>query len=252
MDVKKSATRGEPKSAEALYNALVRFQIHRLQRTYKDFTQDRTYAPLVKFFFEDVYNTEDKASRDSSVRKLHSKVSQVLGDEAIENMEKLIRLNNLTDDLDREMVAKFRELGTTEDFTEREYEEAFFLCDNYNDRHEQVELILHSIRYFHRLAQVPGVGLGLKLLRPYAILRGAVPLLNFLQAGFRAFSSVDEIDPFHSTVREREMERLDRIYSIGRRVPSLPELRKRASKMGIRNADRMEFRSLVQAIAQWV
>lgn len=236
---------------DALYRLLVDFQVERLKRTYRDFVEEPKHARLSKFFFEDVYSTRDKIERDASVRRLHDKVRDVLGEEAVRNLERVIELNELTDGLDERMLAKLRELDVRRDFTESEYEEAYYLCDNFGERKRQIELILHSLQYFHGLAQYRTIGVGLTLLRPYAILKSATLLLDFLQAGYKAFRSLKDIAEFHDAVKKREVERLDRIYSLGRRVPSVDELRRRAGEMGIRDAERMEIRKLMRAMAQW-
>jgi len=242
----------DPPSQDPVYLELIRFQVCRLQQTYRDLTEDSRYALLAKFFFEDVYSTRDKERRDASAQALHAKVRQVLGEEPVRNLERVIELNELTDRLDFALVRKLHALGVSSVIREPRYEEAYFLCDNYEDRMRQIELILHSIRYFHGLAQYRSIGMGLKILRPYALLRKATALLDFLQNGYRAFRSIKNIDPFYECVKVREIERLNRIYSLGRKVPSDRELRRRARELGIRDSDHMEIRRLMRAMAQWM
>lgn len=230
---------------------LVDFQVERLRQTYRDFLENPDYRLLTKFFFEDVYSAQDKSARDASVRKLHAKVRDALGDEPVRRLEKVIELNEMTDRLDDAILEQFAKLGVRRGFTESEYEEAYYLCDNYEERDRQIGLILESLRYFHGLARYRTIGMGLTLLRPYAIVKRATGLLDFLQGGYRAFRSVASLDEFHDAIQTRETERLDRIYSLGRKVPSVRELRKRAREMGIRDAETMELRRLMRAMAQW-
>ena len=105
--------------------------------------------------------------------------------------------------------------------------------------------------YFHRLSQIRGIGIVLAIIRPYALLKGARVLMDFLQAGYRAFHSVDDIGEFEEAIKKHELDRLNRIYSLGRRAPSIGELRSRAHEMGIKGADRMTIRRLMKEMQRW-
>jgi hypothetical protein len=238
-------------ASDNLYQELIDFQIARLKRTYTDFLADPRHQPLAKFFLEDVYTTKDKDERNRGFLSVYDHFKNKLGKDVIDNLGRLIRLNELTDELDFKMVKKFQELGIGSTFSEDEYEEAYYLCDNYDARLEQLHLIAHSVIYFHRLSHIRGIGIVLAIIRPYALIKGARVLMDFLQAGYRAFKSVDEIDEFEEAIKKRELERLNRIYSLGRRAPSIGELRNRAREMGIKGADRMTVRRLMKEMQRW-
>ena len=234
-----------------LHGTLIEFQIDRLKEDYADVAAQPENTALAKFFFEDVYATRDKVERDRSIRKLHGRVRETLGEETVLQLEEVIRLNELTDRLDLAVVKKFTSWGITDSFSHSEYEEAYFLCDNYTERVEQIDLILSSLKYFHGLSKYRTIGIGLKLLWPYAKLKGAEVLYSFLSDGYKAFRSVKDIDPFYKVVKHRELSRLDRIYSLGQRVPPVGELRRRARDMGIKDAQQMDARTLMRTMAQW-
>lgn len=234
-----------------LYDALIRYQIGRLRDTYADLLEDPTYETITHFFLEEVYATETKQERDAGVKAVYEKFKEKVGADIAENLKKSIRLNELTDKLDFEMVRKLREMGVESSFSEDEYEEAYYLTDAYDERVEQIQLIVHSIRHFHTLSRYRSIGLALTVLRPYAILKGARVLMDFLQAGYRAFRTVKDVSIFEEAIRDREMERLNRIYSLGKRPPTIADLRKRAKEMGIKGADKMTLRRMMKEMQRW-
>lgn len=236
---------------QELYRKLVAFQIDRLKGTYRDFAESETYAALTRFFLEEVYSTEHKTERDAAIRKVYDKFKEKIGADIAESTKQGIRLNELTDELDFRMVRKLEEMGVRDSFTEDEYEEAYYLTDVYQERVEQIDLILSSMRYFHGISRYRSVGIALTVLRPYALLKGARVLIDFLQSGYRAFRTVDGTEAFEEAVHDREMERLDRIYSLGKRPPTIADLRRRAKEMGIKGADRMTLRRMMKEMHRW-
>ncbi len=234
-----------------LYRRLVAYQIDRLRQTYRDFAESEKYEALTRFFLDEVYSTRNKAERDAAIRKIYEKFKERVGADIAESTKQGIRLNDLTDMLDLLMVKKLEEMGVRNAYTEDEYEEAYYLTDVYKERVEQIQLILSSLRYFHSLSRYRSVGIALTVLRPYALLKGARLLIDFLQEGYRAFRTVGDTREFEEAIRKREMERLDRIYSLGRRPPTIADLRLRAKEMGIKGADRMTLRRMMKEMQRW-
>ncbi|GEM_PF-422782 len=234
-----------------LYAALIRYQVDRLKDTYDDFLGTSEYQVITTFFLEEVYSSKNKEERDAGIKKVYDKFREKVGADIAENMKRIIRLNELTDDLDVKMVKKLREMGIGSNFTEDEYEEAYYLTDLYTERVEQVKLIVSSLRYFHSLTRYRSIGLALTVLRPYAILKGARILIDFLQNGYRAFRTVQDVGDFEKAIFDREMERLNRIYSLGKRPPTIADLRRRAKEMGIKGAEKMTLRRMMKEMQRW-
>jgi hypothetical protein len=234
-----------------LYRALVTYQVDRLKETYRDFLEQERYEELTQFFLEDVYATNNKEERDAGIKKVYDKFKEKVGRDIAENMKKVIELNDLTDRLDRKMVKKFQEMGIREAFDQDEYEEAYYLTDAYDDRVEQIRLIVSSLRYFHGLSRYRSIGLAMSLMRPYALLKGARALIDFLQEGYRAFRTVDDVSEFEAAIEKRELDRLNRIYSLGKRPPTIADLRKRAKEMGIKGAEKMTLRRMMKEMQKW-
>ncbi|MBI2933905.1 MAG: hypothetical protein HYY16_19850 [Planctomycetes bacterium] len=203
---------------EALLTAVMTYQIERLRRDYDDFLRDPKWTVVGEFFFSRVYGCPDKKERDQAGRRIFDSARKVLGAEITGNLAKLLELNELTDRLDQRLIDKMAEMGVPK-FTEEAYEQAYRLCDNYDDRRRQIDLILDGLKYFHRLAFTPGLGVALALLRPYAAIKKATLIYDFLRDGYLGFRTVRSITLFADATRDREVARLDRIY--GRRTDQI-------------------------------
>ena len=235
-----------------LYKALIRFQVKRLKGTYEDFLDRPEYREITQFFLNEVYTTKDVTERNSGFKKVYEKFKGKIGASLANNLAKLVDLNDLSEELDFKMVAKLHQMGVGEKFSEDEYEEAYYLTDIYKERKEQIDLIVKSLRTFHALSKYKSIGITLSVIRPYALLKGARSLMDFMQEGYRVFRVTKDVAPFEKVIFEREMKRLDRIYSLGKRPPTIAELRKRAKEMGIKGADRMTLRKMMQEMSRWV
>tara|TARA_B100002003_G_C14065269_1_gene512678 strand:- start:216 stop:947 length:732 start_codon:yes stop_codon:yes gene_type:complete len=235
-----------------LYKALIRFQVDRLKGTYGDFLEKKEYREITQFFLHEVYTTRDVTERNNGFKKVYEKFKGKLGSSLVNHLAKLVDLNDLSEELDLLMVSKLHQMGVGDKFSEDEYEEAYYLTDAYNERKEQIELIVKSLQTFHMLSKYRSIGLTLSVIRPYALMKGARNLMDFMQGGYKVFRITKDVSPFEKAIEDREMERLDRIYSLGKRPPTIAELRKRAKEMGIKGADRMTLRKMMQEMSRWV
>ncbi len=234
-----------------LHKALIRFQVNRLKNSYQDYLEKEEYHKITRFFLNEVYTTKDITERNAGFKKVYQKFKGKVGASLANDLSKLIDLNDLSEHLDQLMVGKLHQMGVGEKFSEDEYEEAYYLTDVYSERKEQINLIVKSLRTFHALSKYRSIGLTLSVIRPYALLKGARELMDFMQDGYRVFRSTKDVVPFEKAIQKFELKRLDRIYSLGKRPPTIAELRKRAKEMGIKGADRMTLRRMMQEMSRW-
>ncbi|MBI3271988.1 MAG: hypothetical protein HYZ53_23545 [Planctomycetes bacterium] len=199
-------------SSKKLKEALILHQIERLKETYRDFMNDEFYGVMGAFFFDKLYSTGDKAKRDEDFKKLYQYFQDKLPGEVVEQLGKLVAANDLTDRLDDLVVEQLERLEVGEEFTREQYELAYRLPDNYDDRKRQIELLGETMAYFHKMSRWRSMGFVLRLVRMVAKLKGATQLADFMQEGYDTFRTVDNLEPFHSAVMERELTRLDRIW----------------------------------------
>ena len=234
-----------------LHKALIRFQVDRLKVTYNDFLEKEEYREITRFFLNEVYTTKDITERNAGFKKVYQKFNGKIGASLANNLAGLIELNDLSEHLDQLMVGKLHQMGMGEKFSEDEYEEAYYFTDVYDERKEQIDLIVKSLQTFHALSKFRSIGLTLSVIRPYALLKGARNLMDFMQEGYRVFRVTKDVVPFQKEIHKSELKRLDRIYSLGKRPPTIGELRKRAKEMGIKGADRMTLRRMMQEMSRW-
>ena len=189
---------------EQYKRALQAFQAERIRHTYEDVSRMPQYTRLVNFFFEQIYGPQDFSFRNQSIKTLHQKLSGFLKGEIINEIGRVIELQDLSDTLDNQMVEKMLELGVEPPLTMESYEKVYRSCDNYQQRVYQINLMVEATRGIHRLSQMPFIGWTLKLVRNAAHLAGMGQIMDFLTAGYQAFHSVKNIDYFLETVARRE------------------------------------------------
>lgn len=233
---------------------LVRYQSQRLARTYEDFLTRPEYDEFTAFFFAHLYPERDTSDRNRGFLALHEKLQKHLGREMTRRLKGVIDLNELSDRLDARMCEELRKNGA-EEFGDEGYDRAYVACDNYAERMAQIRLIVKGIEDFQELARKPGIGFVLMLLKPYAIVRGFGPAVDFLQAGHVAFKSLPEEAPIRREILRREVARLNRIYTqYGKGVPEecTKDTRRVARELGVKNADKLPFLDVLRAIRDWV
>ncbi len=190
------------------------FQTRRLATTHADLLAHPRYRPAAQFFLTDVYAPRDFSQRDADLQRFYEGVRRVLPERAVTILADVIALANLTDELDGRLArALVDELGVTDDITPQQYAAGYRLCDNYDDRRQQIKLIGDIDRGIDRLIHIPFVAIALRLAHAPAVLAGWGELQHYLEKGFSAFKHMKGADEFLATVDRREMAILDRIFA---------------------------------------
>jgi hypothetical protein len=196
---------------------LKEFQVKRLQDTYHDFMEKKIYQPLGEFFFEELYGPKDHQARDESFERLHRQLAGKFSTDILEDMGKLIALNQLCNELDEKLLEKLVELFGKRNFTMEEYQKAYRACNNYEARKKQIESIDFAIKTFYQLAKRPMVGFVLKSISLTARFIGATNMVSFLRKGYDSFRSIphpDDLEKFQKALQEREFVFLNHIYQL--------------------------------------
>jgi hypothetical protein len=123
--------------------ALLReWQTQRLQQTYADMLKIPKYRPACEFFLSDIYSARDFSKRDLDAEQLHNIFSRHLPDTTLYLLADAIQINHFTDELDRELIkVMVDELGIKNQITPEIYAQAYRLCDNYDQRVEQINWV---------------------------------------------------------------------------------------------------------------
>ncbi len=189
------------------------WQARRLSRTYADFLADKRYEPACRFFLDDIYAPKDFTQRNTDIVRIHNFMMKFIPPRALKTLTLAIELNNLTEALDARLLQTLLEdVGVTDSISAEQYAEAYRLCDNYDDRVKQIDMIVAIGRDLEKLVRHRVIGWTLRLARGPAYRAGWNELQDFLEHGFTAFRLMGKADRFLNAIHGREMKILDNIY----------------------------------------
>ncbi len=195
--------------------ALLRcWQSERLRRTYADLLADEKYRPACEFFLSDIYAPRDFSQRDHDAERLYEILSRYLPASTLYLLADAIRVNQLTNKLDHDLLRVLvGELGVTDTITAEIYAVGYRLCDNYDERKEQIDLLVQILLEVGRVARNPLVGIAARLARGPARRAGWVEIYDSLERGYAALRHMRKVNYFVDTIEQRESLILDRIYA---------------------------------------
>jgi len=195
--------------------ALLRtWQSQRLAQTYADLLADLHTGPACRFFLSDIYAPRDFSQRDHDIERIYAFLVRVLPSQALQLLSTVIELNRLTNALDNALCRVLvDQLGMTDSITPEEYAAGYRLCDNYDARVRQIDLITQVLRQVGAGSRMAVVGLAMKLARGPALRAGWVELYDFLARGYAAVKQLRDLPSFVGTIGERERRILDQIFA---------------------------------------
>lgn len=205
----------------ALKRELQDFQVKQLKRNFNDLYTSQEYGPLCEFFAQDIYAPRDFEERNRSFEQISSYFRNALGERFFQGLIRLLDLYELSDTLDNLMVITLEKMGVKKNISQEQYDEAYYRCNNYDTRIEQLELIVECFHFTHALCQYRFIGMILKTARLTAHMFTASRdnIVDMLERGYNALRPVKNIRPFTDTIYDRELKRLNRIYDFyGRRI----------------------------------
>lgn len=184
--------------------ALQQFQSRRLNKTYADLQSDSEYSAIGHFFFNRLYGPQDFSFRDNSIRKLHKVLDGAVYNGMLTAVTQVIRLHELTDNMDNMTVEKMLAEGIGTDIDLTAYGRIYRETGTYSDRVEQIELAIAVTHTFYRLSQKWVVGASLKTVHFTAKMLGMGRIMAFINDGYNAFRKIKHIDTFTETIDRRE------------------------------------------------
>jgi hypothetical protein len=195
--------------------ALLRtWQSERLMRTYADLLADPRYRPACLFFLNEVYAPRNFSQRDRDMETVHDALQHILPDALIRPLAMTVELHQLTETLDQRLIEVLTgQLGMTDTITPALYAEAYRICDNYDERVRQIDLVHQIGSLLDGTVRSPLTGAMLAVSKGPARAAGWGELTDFLENGYRVFKHMRGARHFLDTVREREKQILDRIYA---------------------------------------
>ena len=205
---------GEEKPLDPKIALLRTWQSERLARTYADLLADPRYRPACLFFLNEVYAPRDFSQRDRDMETAHDALQHILPDALIRPLALTVELHHLTEALDQRLIDVLtQQLGVTDTITTALYAEAYRICDNYDERVRQIDLVQQIGSRLDGVVRSPLTGAMLAVSKGPARKAGWGELTDYLENGYRAFKHMRGARHFLDTVREREQRILDRIYA---------------------------------------
>jgi hypothetical protein len=190
------------------------WQSARLRRTYADLLAHPGYQPACEFFLTDVYGPRDFSQRDHDAERLYAILSRFLPDFTLRLLADAIRLNRLSDYLDNRLLRVLvQELGVTDTITTEAYTEAYQICDNYEERKLQIQLIVRTLNEAAYGARSVVLTAALRLARGPALHLGWFEVYDFIKRGAEACRPMPDVGHFINVIEQREMMILERIFS---------------------------------------
>lgn len=211
--VKKTSATSKADATLAEAKAAVQdFQVRRLKRDFRDLRMTEEYGPFAEFFATEIYSAKDFTERNESFRRLTGQFRHILGDDIYTGLVGLLDLHSLTDELD-EMVAEgllVRQIPLT--FSEAQYERIYREIDNYEVRVHQIEMIVTSLAFTHRISHQALIGVVLKSAKVATGLFSKDRTVAVLEHAYSTLRHIKDIGFLSGEIERREISRLDRIY----------------------------------------
>jgi hypothetical protein len=195
--------------------ALLRgWQSRRLAYTYAGLLEDEQYRAACQFFLDNIYAPRDFSQRDHDAEYLYTLLARYLPELMLQLLADTLRLNQLTNDLDQKLLhVLFDDLHVTDRITPQAYIAAYRMCNNYAERKNQIELLVRILDEATHGARRPIFALSLRLARIPAYHAGWFELYDFLEKGYMACKPMKNVDHFVSTIRQSEMDILEKIFA---------------------------------------
>lgn len=192
---------------------LAQWQSERLKHSHNELYSSANYQQGLAFLFTELYSDTDFTERDRDLERIFPKMVKLLPSSVIETVSLLVELNMLTQMLDLELVQKlFIDLEHAT-INEKNYCEAYQLCNNQQQRAYQIKLTESLGKKLDKYARSQVIMFSLKLSKNAAKSAGLGALHNFLSSGFAAFHSMQNIDALMHTIALKETEYLNQIIS---------------------------------------
>ncbi len=190
------------------------WQSKRLARTHADLLASKRYGPACRFFLADIYAPRDFSQRDHDIERMYHFMLKFLPKRLLHPLTLAIELNTLTHHLDNTLLdALINHLGITTAITAEQYAEAYRICNNYNERAQQINMVVEIGHNLGRLSRLPLISFSLRLARKPAHQAGWLELQDFLERGLDAFKQMRGTKTFLTTIEQRERQILDQIFT---------------------------------------
>lgn len=188
---------------QAAVDEIKRLQARRFRGTYADFLEHPKYAPVTRFFLDELYGVHDFARRDAQFARIAGALERLFPEAVAQLATDLSETHALTEVLDHQLATHWLSLDAAHSPSER-YIVAWRRTDARASRERQLAVVQHMGLELQRLTRMKTLRLGLRMMRNPARAAGLDALQHFLETGFDAFAALGDARPFLDTIRGRE------------------------------------------------
>ena len=196
-------------SSRARLAELQKWQSRRLLRSHADLRASPRYRAAVEFFFNELYSGGDPRARDRDLQRVHHVMERLLPGEALRALMLAIELEIISQELDADVVSGL----PAGPITVASYAEGYRSAGRRPDRERQIELLGLIGGYLDHVVHKPIVRALVRLARGPAHAAGFGSLQEFLERGLDAFEAMHGAGEFLSTIRERELRAMQRVFA---------------------------------------
>jgi hypothetical protein len=187
------------------------WQVVRLARTYADLSADTRYARAIEFFLTDLYGPRDFGPRDRQFARAWRYLKSTLPGAALASLEQALELEALSAELDHAMVAAL----PAGPLTGAGYARAYRQVGRRAVRQRQIALVVAIGEDLNRIVKHVWISAALRAAHVPARAAGFGVLQDFLERGFAAFRNMSDAGPLLNSIRERETQLMERLFSGG-------------------------------------
>ena len=204
-----------------LHKLIVQSHIHRFETVYASYFEQKETRPLVDFFFRKIYNLDGKKERDELAIKTYEKFKTVIKDTTRKRIQNLVDLNEITDELDRQMAqyiltskSLFKKWKSSHTLDEKVLIKAMKNSNTVEQKVQQLQMTLHNFLSFFDLSKQSKVEMLMKPARLMAKMMGVSQLFHVFEEGYKVSKPVSK-DTFYSFIedlKKNEVGFLNKVY----------------------------------------
>ena len=188
---------------------LQKWQSQRLLKSHADLRASPRYRAAVEFFFNELYSGGDPRARDRDLQRVHHVMERLLPREALRALMLAIELEIISQELDAEVVRGL----PAGPITVAGYAQGYRSAGRRPDRERQIELTGMIGGYLDHVVRKPIIRALVRLARGPAHAAGFGTLQEFLERGLDAFEAMHGAGEFLSTIRDREVRAMERVFA---------------------------------------
>jgi hypothetical protein len=188
---------------------LQEWQSQRLLRSHADLRANPRYRSAVEFFFNELYSGGDPRARDRDLQRVQHVMERLLPGEALRALMLAIELEIVSQELDADVVRNL----PAGPITVESYADGYRATGRRPDRERQIELLGLIGGFLDHVVRKPVVRALVRLARGPAHAAGFGSLQEFLERGLDAFEAMHGAGEFLSTIRDREVRAMERVFA---------------------------------------